>query len=185
MIEIFYVIASLSLFSSALFLILSIVFLRMYRLYSDQIWMRLFLGYLMFSISQLIMILSILVQEPGISYSLYTLSPASALSASYLIWSSKRSFEKTSVYLMIPPIYLLMPSTLDFITTLFLILSQSGFRGFVRIGLLMFSASYLLRGLWILTPDPLQLIYILILSEFIRVSGALLMSLVYVRRIIR
>jgi len=172
----------LSLLSSLLFLIISIVFIRFYRLYSDFIWIKLFTGFILLSMSQLTLFIGLTYGEASVSYAIYTTSPALAFSGGYMILSSQRRVVKEiNIALIISPITLL-PMVFDVLASVIFFLASLGSRGYVRIGMIILAVAYLGRGLWIISPDPFAHIYLLLASELIRCIGAVAMTIAYVRR---
>ena len=172
----------LSLFSSPLFLAISAVFLRLYRLYRDFIWIKLFTGFILLSMSQLTLFIGLIYGEANVSYAIYTTSPALAFSGGYMIYSSQRRVvREINMAPIISPITFL-PMVFDVLASVVFFLASIGSRGYVRIGMIILALAYLGRGIWIISPDPFAHIYLLLASELIRCIGAVAMTIAYVRR---
>lgn len=167
----FYSISALSIFS-------------IYRILGGELWFRLFLGFFLLSLSQVSMFFSLIVKDASLSFSLYTASPALALSGFYMILTSRRY---TPVLILTPLV--LTPSFLDLLASLLAFILSRYFRSYAKIAFSILCISHFARSLTLilLSSQALPAIIpatITVVSEFLRASGALVLAIGYLRRLL-
>ena len=176
----------LAIISAALFIFISVVFARIYVvLRSGFSWIKLSIAFLLLGVSQVFLFVGLVYERAGVSYALYTTSPALAFSGAYLIWSVQRRSRLENIELL--SIFLLLrslPAILDLLAALMLILVSIESRGFVRLGSLILAIAYILRSLWLVVPGLYLEIYVLLTAEITRSLGALVMTIFYARRLL-
>ncbi|MEM1632621.1 MAG: hypothetical protein QW366_01010 [Sulfolobales archaeon] len=183
-----YSVMILSLLSAVLFLVLSSIFIRMYRIYPDEIWIRISLGFILLAISQATILLSIVLKEARILYALFVSTPAFAVSGAYMLWSSRRSFNTsymisiTSFSISLQELLRILPSALDLLAGIFILAVGLNSRRFIRLGFVLVSVSYIVRSIWFLSPTSIYALSVLLIAEIIRSFGALIMTAGYLRR---
>lgn len=173
------IIGVLAFLSSIFYLVSSVSLFRLYLEVGGEFWVRLSVGFAFLSLSQVSMVFSIVVRDAGISYALYTTSPALAISGIYMVWSSRRFTQ----FLAVTPLAL-APSALDIIAFSLAVLVALGSRRHVRVGFLLIALAHLGRAIGTLALPGLAPALVIIVSEILRALGALYMAFWYARRVI-
>ncbi|MEZ0289989.1 MAG: hypothetical protein ABWJ42_02725 [Sulfolobales archaeon] len=183
-----YVLYILSLLSFVLYLMIALMILRVYKLYPDEVWVRLSLGFLLLASSQIMILITLFITEANIYYAMYTTVPALAVSGSYMIWSARRitmiNIFSSAVAQLTSVILYLFPSSLDLIASVFLAATGLSARGYIRVGFVTIALAHILRSIWFILSPIDYAVYIILLAEMIRSVGAIIMTLIYTRRVV-
>ncbi len=170
----------LAFIASLLYLFSAVTLFRLYLDLGEELWLRLSLGFTLLSLSQISMAFSIVSSNASLSYALYSTTPALALSGIYMVWSSKRY---TSLLALSPLV--IIPASLDFLAFILAIMVSRGFKGYAKTGFTVIALAHLGRATGTLLLPGTTPALILVISEAMRILGALYIASWYFRRVFR
>jgi len=137
---------------------------------------------MLLALSQVISIASIILKEPRISLTLYTLSSSIASAAFLLMLFLIVHVSREEVFTIIPPLILIsLPDLLAFTLSLLVSILVKG--SYLKRYLIILSITYFLRGLGSLLLLSQLGIYLFITSELLKAIATLLFAIYHLSKV--
>lgn len=174
---------ALSIFCSALFLYISLVFLRIYLRIRVEYLALFSASFMSLTLSQVASAFSNIVTEPRLSLTLFTLSSSLASSGFLIMLFSILYASREKIIASLPPTLLLnaSPDLLAFLLSLTVAVLTRG--KYLKRYFLILSATYLVRGLSSLLI-PLGIgVYLLVISEFFKTIATLIFATYHLSKV--
>ena len=164
--------------TATFFLILSIGLERLYKMTKSDEILRLLLGFLMLSISGFLGVVMFLTASLRLVASLYTSTATFAFSGLLLIFLATEEVERSKELSIFPLIILFF--SVDIATSIVGFLATVRSSSWARLGLALFSISFILRGGGILLIRFASWPLLLLLAEILRSLSATFLAIYYV-----